>query len=269
MAKETKNSIYGLMALLPSVQSDFGSQHEATKLVKQIIARFGGDEGAKFVRNTLLQARNANNGGQPRTNVRRLGAAPTAAFTSPARSAGLKRRAHPAAKQHDPEQVVKNQGEQLNELTADELRLAVLDMIDEGWTLEQAEAELQQSGPLLPWQTAVLHELYAHLPIDGDVVEDENLTGEMGEIGYAIKLPGNDGLPEQPAGDEQRTEQAPEQPEIISDAELLAAKGKSPASVAKQFGRLRILATIQHLGKEVNEGWNDAQAAKFLMSHIG
>lgn len=256
--KETKNSIRALIALLPGFQDDFGSQHEATKLVKQIIARFGGDEGAKFVRATLLQARNANSGGQPRTNVRRLGTAPTAAFTSPARSAGLKRRVHPAAKQHDPEQVVKNQGGQSDELTGDELRLAVLDMIDEGWTLEQAVTELELSGPLLPWQTAVLHELYGQ----NQQTENENVVE-------------GDNLPKQPAGDEQRTGQATDVPadeqavQLISDAELLAAKGKSPASVAKQFGRLRILATIQHLGKEVNEGWNDAQAAKFLMSHIG
>ena len=273
MAKETKNSIRALMAIAPAFVQDFGENHEATRAIKNVIGRFGGDEGARFNRQSVMHARNGNGVLNPRDNVRRVGGAAVApaAFTSPAKTAGLKRKLHPANPAHAVQAAASQQGEQeRTELQDYELEALTLELLEQNYQPAELLGLIQESYILSPEQVEDLKQA-AHLsPEDVAQLLEKQKSVDAGEVDAAAEtgVSETDGFKVETPANAQAAAETAAAPEYLTEDEMRALKGKSVGAVAKEVGRIRLFATLVHLGQDVNEDWNDNQAAKQLLKLI-
>lgn len=260
---DTKNCIRALMGLLPGFIQEFGATHQATREVQSIIGRFGGTDGKRFNQQNLMHARNGNGSPNPRDHVRRVGGAAVApaSFTSPAKTAGLKRKMHPA--NVAPATVSAGQDLERTPLEDYELETVILDLLEQNYEPVELLGLIQEAHILTEEQVQDLRQAAQLSPEEvADILEKRNRVDVEPPAAEQIAGAQEAEQVEPPAAETAAA------PEYLTDAELRALKGKSVGNVAKEVGRVKLFATLLHLGQEVNEGWNDSQAAKQLLKLV-
>jgi len=257
MAKETKPSIGLLIALMPSIAADFGNGHQFTKDLKSLIYRWGGESGARFIRESDVANRSLSGSPNPRTNVRRIDTIGSgrAAFTSPQErgKSGLNRRVHPSAKQHIPAAQTQSSkaGEQEQEISAEDLAAEILTMVQEGMNGEQIFQELQTYLTAEQLENRMLEIVAA---IEAAAKQSGNVAA--GETATNDEIQGEGETAENQSAETEN--QTPVEP--LTSAELDTLNHKSPDFIVNEFGRDRIDATLT----APNPNWNDKQAASAL-----